>query len=47
MFYHIAGVVAELEPNLAVIDCGGVGYELNITTNTAASLHKGTRRSCL
>lgn len=38
MFYYIDGVVAELEPNLAVIDCSGVGYALNITANTAASL---------
>lgn len=43
MFYHIAGVVAELEPSLAVIDCGGVGYALNITMNTAASLHLGEK----
>jgi len=43
MFYHIAGSVAELEPNLAVIDCGGVGYALNITMNTAASLRLGER----
>lgn len=43
MFYHIAGVVAELEPNLAVIDCGGVGYGLNVTMNTAARLHLGEK----
>ena len=24
MFYHLSGIVAETEPNLAVIDCGGV-----------------------
>lgn len=38
MFYYIDGIVTELEPNLAVIDCGGVGYALYITANTAASL---------
>ena len=38
MFYHIEGNVAELEPNMAVIDCGGVGYALNITMTTAANL---------
>lgn len=43
MFYHIAGVVAELEQNLAVIDCGGVGYGLNVTMNTAARLHLGEK----
>lgn len=38
MFYYIDGIVAELEPNLAVLDCGGVGYALNISNNTAAAL---------
>lgn len=38
MFHHIEGTVAELEPNLAVIDCGGVGFGLNVTTNTIAAL---------
>lgn len=43
MFYHIEGVIAELEPNLAVVDCGGVGYALNVTPNTVASLHIGNK----
>ncbi len=43
MLYHIDGTVAELEPSLAVIDCGGVGYALNITANTAAALKPGAR----
>lgn len=38
MFYHIKGTVTELEPNLAVIDCGGVGYALNVTHNTVGNL---------
>ena len=41
MFYHIEGKVTELEPALAVLDCGGVGYALNITANTAAGLKLG------
>lgn len=41
MFYHIKGIVAELEPGLAVIDCAGVGYALNVSTNTLASLKSG------
>lgn len=43
MFYHIDGTVAELEPTLAVIDCGGVGYALSITANTAGGLKLGER----
>jgi len=43
MFYHINGTVAELEPNLAVIDCSGVGYGISITMNTAATLSVGER----
>lgn len=44
MFYYIDGTVAELETNLAVLDCGGVGYALNITTNTAAALKLRERK---
>ena len=28
MFYHINGVVTDIEPNLVVLECGGVGYAL-------------------
>ncbi len=38
MFNYISGVVAELEPNLAVIDCGGVGFAMNVSLNTVQSL---------
>ena len=34
MFYYINGAVALLEPDKAVIDCGGVGYLLSITKKT-------------
>lgn len=43
MFYHIEGKVAELEPGLAVIDCGGVGYGLNVTAYTLAGLKPGEK----
>ena len=43
MYYHIEGTVAELGGNLAVIDCGGVGYELNVSYNTLAQLRLGER----
>ena len=43
MFYHLEGRVAELEPALAVLDCGGVGYALSITANTAGGLRIGEK----
>jgi len=38
MFYYINGVCAHLEPDKAVLDCGGVGYLLSITRKTYDSL---------
>ena len=41
MLYYISGPVALLEPGLAVIDCGGVGYGCRVTAYTAAQLKLG------
>ena len=38
MLYYVSGNVAVLEPGLAVIDCGGVGYGCRITAYTAGQL---------
>ena len=38
MLYYVSGPVAVLEPGLAVIDCGGVGYGCRVTAYTAAQL---------
>ena len=38
MIYYVSGPVALLDPGLAVIDCGGVGYGCRITAYTAAQL---------
>lgn len=43
MFYHIEGAVSELEPNLAVIDCAGIGFSLNASANTVGMLKKGSK----
>ncbi len=43
MFYHIEGKVTDIEPALAVIDCGGVGYALNVTLNTVSHIKLGER----
>ena len=38
MLYYVSGAVTVLEPGLAVIDCGGVGYGCRVTAYTAAQL---------
>ena len=43
MFYHLEGTVSELGPNFAVLDCGGLGFALNVTTNTLSRLKNGQR----
>lgn len=43
MFYYLNGVVAEMEANLAVIDCDGVGYACATTNYTLSQLKKGER----
>ena len=42
MFYYVSGTVTVLEPGLAVIDCGGVGYACRVTAYTAAQLKLDT-----
>ena len=43
MFYYVSGTLAEIGPNLAVIDCGGVGYACATTNYTISRLKKGER----
>lgn len=43
MFYYLDGTVAHIEPYLAVIDCGGVGYACKTTNTTLSQLKKGER----
>ena len=38
MLYYVSGTVTVLEPGLAVIDCGGVGYGCRVTAYTASQL---------
>lgn len=47
MFAHINGVVAEKNTDSLVIDCGGVGYLLHVSTATLASAPPvGERMKC-
>ena len=41
MYYYVNGTVAEIGPNLAVIDCGGGGYACATTNYTLAQLKRG------
>lgn len=34
MFYQIAGELLQTDMNSAVIDCGGIGYYVNVSSNT-------------
>jgi len=43
MFYYVSGTVAHIEPYLAVIDCGGVGYACKTTSYTLSALKKGEK----
>lgn len=43
MFYYLDGVIAELLPGMAVVDCGGVGYACRTTGNTLSALKRGQR----
>ena len=43
MFYYLSGTVAHVEPYLAVIDCGGVGYACRTTTYTLSGLKKSDK----
>lgn len=38
MIYYVSGPVTVLEPGLAVVECGGVGYGCRITAYTACQL---------
>ena len=41
MYEYFEGKLASLEPTQAVVDCGGVGYLLEVTLNTYEALRKG------
>ena len=41
MFYYLNGTLALVDANLAVIDCGGVGYACHTTNYTLTKLQLG------
>lgn len=47
MFYYVSGTVAHIEPYLAVVDCGGVGYACRTTSYTLSQIKKGDKAKLL
>lgn len=43
MFYYIEGIVALIDGNVAVVDCGGVGYAVNTTSNSLSRVRIGEK----
>jgi Holliday junction DNA helicase RuvA len=41
MFYHLRGEIAHIEPQLAVVDCNGVGYAVRTSTRTLSRMNVG------
>jgi Holliday junction DNA helicase RuvA len=41
MFYYLNGTITILDTNLAVVDCGGVGYACHTTAYTLSKLQVG------
>ena len=42
MFYYLEGTVSDIDVNLIVLNCSGIGFAVNATTNTIADVSKGT-----
>ena len=42
MFNYIKGTVEELGPNMAVLESGGIGFQLNVSAYTVGTLKTGT-----
>ncbi len=43
MFYYLNGTVAAIDLNVAVLDCGGVGFLVNTSATTLSQLKKGEK----
>ena len=41
MLYHVEGIVTDIDANLVVVDCHGVGFALNTSLNTIAAVRIG------
>lgn len=43
MYYYLDGNITVMEPGIAVVDCGGVGYLCQCSMNTLSHLEKGKK----
>ena len=43
MFYYLIGSITHIEQNLAVVDCGGVGYAVRTSSRSLAELRLNER----
>lgn len=43
MFYHIEGLVAHIGQNTVVIDCNGIGFEINVSNITLGAVSRGEK----
>ena len=42
MFYHLKGIITDILPGMAVVECGGVGYAVSTSQYTLSQLRQGT-----
>ena len=47
MYYYLCGTLTVLQPDFAVLDCGGVGYRLAIPASTFSSLSPKLQKEAL
>ena len=40
--YYLRGVITEIDTNLLVVDCGGVGYECAASNYTISQVRQGS-----
>ena len=43
MLYHVEGIVTDIDVNLVVVDCQGVGFALNASANTISAVRSGEK----
>ena len=43
MLYHVEGIVSDIDANLVVIDCHGIGFALNASLNTISAVRSGEK----